>query len=254
MPPTHPRYLPATLKSLTLALTTAAVLATAPALVLGQAGARESQGEAGRLRDQQAVPEPRRQIVRQAVRDREPRGVRPPRGDRQALGLKPGMAVADIGAGTGLFTRLFADRVGKEGMVYAVDISRPFLKHIAEESKRLGQTQVKTVVGTQTSTELSRPTRSTWRFCATSTITSRSPRSRLPRSTRLRPGGQLVVIDFDRAKGKEGSFVKKHIRADKAVFVREIESAGFAPVEDPGIPALKENFVLRFRKGDASEK
>jgi len=43
-----------------------------------------------------------------------------------ALGLKPGMSVADVGAGTGLFTRLFADKVGKTGRVYAVDIAQDF--------------------------------------------------------------------------------------------------------------------------------
>src|SRR5205085_2405627 len=32
-----------------------------------------------------------------------------------ACGLKPGMAVADVGAGTGLFTRLFAREVGPTG-------------------------------------------------------------------------------------------------------------------------------------------
>ena len=35
----------------------------------------------------------------------------------EVLDLKPGMAVADIGAGTGLFTRLFADTVGPGGKV-----------------------------------------------------------------------------------------------------------------------------------------
>jgi ubiquinone/menaquinone biosynthesis C-methylase UbiE len=41
-----------------------------------------------------------------------------------ALGLKEGMAVADVGAGTGLFTRMFSPLVGPKGKVYAVDISR----------------------------------------------------------------------------------------------------------------------------------
>ena len=41
-----------------------------------------------------------------------------------ATGVKPGMAVADIGAGTGLFTLLFAQAVKPGGRVYAVDISR----------------------------------------------------------------------------------------------------------------------------------
>src|SRR5919206_3772426 len=44
-----------------------------------------------------------------------------------ACKLKPGMVVADIGAGTGLFTRLFASAVGPEGKVYAVDIAPKFI-------------------------------------------------------------------------------------------------------------------------------
>ena len=54
----------------------------------------------------------------------------------RAVGLRPGDDVADIGAGTGLFTQLFADQVGPKGTVYAVDIGPAFLKYIAEESKK----------------------------------------------------------------------------------------------------------------------
>src|SRR6478609_1442370 len=47
-----------------------------------------------------------------------------------AVGLKEGMSVADVGAGTGLFTRLFAKEVGPKGKVYAVDIAQKFLDHV----------------------------------------------------------------------------------------------------------------------------
>src|SRR6516162_7128825 len=47
-----------------------------------------------------------------------------------ACKLKPGMTVADVGAGTGLFTRKFAAAVGEEGKVFAVDIAPAFLRHI----------------------------------------------------------------------------------------------------------------------------
>jgi cyclopropane fatty-acyl-phospholipid synthase-like methyltransferase len=47
-----------------------------------------------------------------------------------ACKVKPGMAVTDIGAGTGLFTRLLAREVGDTGRVYAVDIAERFIKHI----------------------------------------------------------------------------------------------------------------------------
>ena len=52
--------------------------------------------------------------------------------------VRPGMSVADIGAGTGLFTRLFAERVGPQGRVYAVDISRPFIENIVRTSQERG--------------------------------------------------------------------------------------------------------------------
>ncbi len=48
----------------------------------------------------------------------------------RAVGLRPGDAAADIGAGTGLFTLLFAEQVGPKGTVYAVDIGPAFLNYI----------------------------------------------------------------------------------------------------------------------------
>ena len=53
----------------------------------------------------------------------------------RASAVSPGMAVADIGAGTGLFTRLFSRQVGAQGKVYAVDISRTFVENILRESR-----------------------------------------------------------------------------------------------------------------------
>ena len=68
----------------------------------------------------------------------------------EAVGLWRGAAVADIGAGTGLFTRLFARAVGPEGKVYAVDISREFVRNIQRLARAEGFTNVAGVVNTQT--------------------------------------------------------------------------------------------------------
>ena len=68
----------------------------------------------------------------------------------RTVGLRPGDAVADIGAGTGLFTQLFADQVGPKGAVYAVDIGPAFIKYIDQQAKKLGHEKtVKTVLNTQ---------------------------------------------------------------------------------------------------------
>jgi cyclopropane fatty-acyl-phospholipid synthase-like methyltransferase len=48
----------------------------------------------------------------------------------QALGLKPGDLVADIGAGSGYFTLRFASKVAPGGHVYAVDVSPDMVRHL----------------------------------------------------------------------------------------------------------------------------
>jgi ubiquinone/menaquinone biosynthesis C-methylase UbiE len=48
------------------------------------------------------------------------------------------MVVADVGAGTGLFTRQFAGEVGPDGRLLAADISQKFLDHINESCQKAG--------------------------------------------------------------------------------------------------------------------
>ena len=48
------------------------------------------------------------------------------------LGLKPGMAVADIGAGTGYYARRMAPLVGSSGVVYATDVQPEMMKMLEE--------------------------------------------------------------------------------------------------------------------------
>ena len=165
-----------------------------------------------------------------------------------ALELKPGMAVADVGAGTGLFTRLFADKVGPTGKVYAVDIAQAFLDHIAADAKKRGQRQVATVLASQDSTNL--PAGSVdLVFLSDVYHHLEKPEKTLASIRRaLRPGGRLVVVEFDRVEGRSSAFVLKHVRAGQAVFRKEIEDAGFTAIPTPNPPKLKENFFLRFEK------
>jgi arsenite methyltransferase len=63
------------------------------------------------------------------------------------LRLKPGDVVADIGSGSGSFTIPFAHAVAPNGTVYAVDIDKDMLAHVAERAQKDGLTNVKTVLG-----------------------------------------------------------------------------------------------------------
>ena len=64
----------------------------------------------------------------------------------------------------------------------------------------------------------------------------------------LRPGGQLIVVDFDRIPGKTRDWLLNHVRAGKEVFRDEIVSAGFRFVREESADFLEENYILRFEK------
>src|SRR5215472_17907700 len=64
-----------------------------------------------------------------------------------AMHLKPGMNAADIGAGSGLFARLMAQRVAPGGNVFAVDISKNMIDHIAKVAEEEKITNLKPVLG-----------------------------------------------------------------------------------------------------------
>jgi precorrin-6B methylase 2 len=165
-----------------------------------------------------------------------------------ALHLTPGMAVADVGACTGLFTRLFADEVGPSGKVYAVDIAPEFLTHIAANARKRGQVQVVTVLGNQDSTNLPKESVDLVFLSDVYHHLEKPEKTLASIHQALRPGGCLVVIDFDRVEGRSSEFVLKHVRASQADFRKEIAAAGFTPIPTPHPPRFKETFFLRFRR------
>ncbi|MFZ0864110.1 MAG: class I SAM-dependent methyltransferase [Candidatus Sulfotelmatobacter sp.] len=62
------------------------------------------------------------------------------------LGVAPGKAVADIGAGSGWFTVRAARRVGGSGLVYAVDINPEAIRYVAERARKEQLQNVKTIL------------------------------------------------------------------------------------------------------------
>ena len=146
-----------------------------------------------------------------------------------ATGIEAGMEVADIGAGTGLFTRLFSPRVGTQGRVIAVDISRVFVENILRMAHQQGLSNVEGIVNT--ARDVSLPANSIdVAFLCDTYHHFEYPMSTMHSIHRaLRSGGTLVVIDFRRT------------------VIKEIEAAGFQLVERQKF--LKINYFLRFKKG-----
>lgn len=166
----------------------------------------------------------------------------------EACGIKPGMKIADVGSGTGLYTRLFADRVGEDGWVYAVDIVPTFLKHILDGAARTKTHNVTAVLCAENSVRLPPGSVDMVFICdayhhfeyPVSTMTSIR--------NALKPDGTLVVIDFERIEGESRPFIMGHVRAGKTIFRKEIEDAGFELVEEVEVEGLSENYFLRFKR------
>lgn len=161
-----------------------------------------------------------------------------------AVQVKPGMAVADVGAGTGLFTRLFAREVGPKGRVYAVDIAPEFVTNTVRTAREQQLANVEGVVNTPTDARLA-PQSVDVAFLCDTYHHFEYPQSMLASLHRaLRPEGRLVVIDYEKIAGQSSGWVTGHMRVDKAAVIGEIEAAGFKFVGEERM--LKNNYFLRF--------
>jgi FkbM family methyltransferase len=169
-------------------------------------------------------------------------------GIADALGLEPGMAVADVGAGTGLFLEAFARRVGPSGRVYAVEISPRFREHLAERARRAGLAQVQVIAATERSSELPPGSTDVAFVCDTYHHFAQPGPTLASLVQALRPGGALVVVDFERIPGRSPDWILEHVRAGKSEVIREIEAAGLVLEREVPVTGLSDNYVLRFRR------
>jgi FkbM family methyltransferase len=164
----------------------------------------------------------------------------------KACKLEPAMVVADIGAGTGLFTRLFAKEIGPKGKVYAVDIAPRFIEHIEKTCKEQGFKNVVGVVCTADSVKLPPNSIDLAFICDTYHHFEFPFRTLASLHKALRPGGQVILIDFHRIEGKTPEWILNHVRAGQDVVVKEIASSGFKMLSEEKL--LKENYFIRFKK------
>lgn len=163
-----------------------------------------------------------------------------------AMQLNPGMQIADIGAGTGLFTRHFARRVGKTGKVYAVDISKAFIDNIIKQANQSGLHNIEGINNTAKDTRLKACSIELAFICDTYHHFE-YPQAMLGSIyTAMRPRARLVVIDFRKDPRVSSNWVMGHVRANQQTVRREIEQAGFRFLRDENL--LQANFFMVFEK------
>jgi ubiquinone/menaquinone biosynthesis C-methylase UbiE len=160
--------------------------------------------------------------------------------------VKPGMAVADIGAGTGLFTMLFAKAVKPGGRVYAVDISTASIELIEKTAKAQGVDNVTAILGDGTGVGLADASVDLAYLSDVYHHFERPAQTLAAIRRAIKPGGRMVVIDYERIPGVTPPSRIAHLRLDKETAIREIEAAGFTLVEEKKL--MQENYFAVFRR------
>jgi ubiquinone/menaquinone biosynthesis C-methylase UbiE/rhodanese-related sulfurtransferase len=163
-----------------------------------------------------------------------------------ACDFKPGMVVADVGAGTGLFTRMIAPRLGERGRLYAVDIAKKFVEHVEATCREEGLANVQGVVCKPDSVELPEDSIDLAFICDTYHHFEFPYKTMRSIRRALRPDGQVVLVEFHRQEGKSSDWILGHVRANQETFVSEIKLAGFEVVEEQDF--LKTSYWMRFKK------
>ena len=159
------------------------------------------------------------------------------------LGITTGVAVADIGAGSGWFSVRAARRVRKSGTVYAVEINRAYIRHIRRRAQKEKLPNIRTIRGKPGDPML--PPRSIDAVLLLKTYHEIAKPVAMLRKIResMRPGARLGIID------KNGIGTDHGVNAD--VVINEATEAGFTLIEQHDfVKADEVDYFLVFEAAD----
>jgi ubiquinone/menaquinone biosynthesis C-methylase UbiE len=142
-----------------------------------------------------------------------------------ALKIKPGQTVADIGAGAGYTSLRLSKRVGETGTVLATDVQPQMLAMLAENARTVGVKNIQPIRSTQTDTKL--PEGKVDLALMVDVYHEASDPEALLRGLKkaLKPGGRLVFVEF-RGEDPEVPIKPEH-KMTLAQVKKEVEPQGF---------------------------
>ena len=146
-----------------------------------------------------------------------------------ALRLRPGMVVADIGAGVGYHALRMSPLVGAEGRVYATDLQPEMLAMLRKSLAERGVGNVIPILSSDTTTGLPKGGIDLALMVDVYHELSQPERFLHALSDALKPDGRLVLVEF---RGEDPNVpIKEEHKMTAAQVIRELDAAGFALVE-----------------------
>jgi ubiquinone/menaquinone biosynthesis C-methylase UbiE len=148
----------------------------------------------------------------------------------QALGVKPGQTVCDMGCGNGFYTLQLARLVGPRGLVYAVDIQPEMLQMLARNAAEARLANIRPVLGTPIDPRVPAG-EIDMMLCVDVYHEFSHPEAMLAKiKESLAPDGQLVLVEF---RGEDPAVpIKPLHKMTKAQVRAELEPAGFEMVRE----------------------
>jgi 2-polyprenyl-3-methyl-5-hydroxy-6-metoxy-1,4-benzoquinol methylase len=148
------------------------------------------------------------------------------------LALKPGMVIADIGAGSGLFSRPLAKAVAPAGKVYAVDIQQDLLDHINQRDKEESVGNIQTVLGEYDDPKL--PARNMDLAFINDVLHHIQHRAVYLKAlgTYMKPSGRIAIIEMDKNDPKTPHRNQPELLVAREEILQWMSDAGFKLVQE----------------------
>jgi len=163
-----------------------------------------------------------------------------------AMKLRDGEVVAEIGAGTGFFSRRLAKAVGPHGKVYAEDIQPEMLDLLQKYAAEDGDANIVTVLGTETDPKLPAG-QMDWILLVDVYHEFQEPAPMLAKIRKaLKPGGRVALVEY-RAEDDSARHISPPHRMSVDQILQEWRPAGFELVER--IETLPSQHLLVFTAG-----
>jgi len=142
-----------------------------------------------------------------------------------ALNIKPGEVIADIGAGSGYFSLRLAHFVGDKGKVLAVDVSPDMIRHLNRRIRETKATNVTTILADPDDPLLSDRSVNRFFICDVWHHVENQTKYLALMKKMLKPGGEVVMIDFHKKELPFGPPVQMKIARED--LIKQMEGNGF---------------------------